>query len=34
VCCSGRVTIVCVDARRLRPRAIPQRLMEEINDAV
>ncbi len=30
--CSGRVKIVCLDARRFRPQPIPQRLSAEISD--
>ena len=32
--CSGRVSVVCLDATRLRPRPLPQYLLKEIDDGL
>jgi len=32
ICCSGELKLACLDASRLRPRAIPQRLFAELSD--
>lgn len=33
LCCRGRIQVACVDAKTLRPRRLPERLLAEIADA-